>query len=240
MRKTLAAAVIAAAATAACGRAHSEDAGPTVARNFQVANFDRIESAGAYDVTVRTGSAPSVSARGPQKIIEAMVVEVQGGKLTIRQNKENGWFGRGHRGGKVHITVTVSQLSAATLAGAGDMRIDQVEGNGFEGTLAGAGDMHVDRIRVQNLKMAIAGAGNAKLGAGTAQNVDYSTAGAGDIDASGIAAQQAKISIVGAGTIRAHATGSADVSIVGAGDVEISGGAKCSVHKMGAGDVRCS
>ena len=243
MRKSLAAAVIAAsAATSACGHSREEDGGPAGARNFQVGSFTEIEAAGPYAVTVRTGSAPSVSAKGPQKVLEHMVVEVEGGKLKIHPEKDHGnWFHRGtHYRGKVELEVTVPALTAATLAGAGDMRIDKVQGNEFKGTLAGAGGLHVDNIQVQSLKINIAGAGDAKLGQGSAQSADYSIAGAGDVDGKGIATTTTKVSIAGSGSVSAHATGAADVSIMGAGSVDISGGAKCSVHKMGAGDVRCS
>ena len=82
MRKSIAAAVIAAsAATSACGHSREEDGGPAAARNFPVGAFTEIEAAGPYDVTVTTGSAPSVSAKGPQKVLDHMVVEVAGGKL---------------------------------------------------------------------------------------------------------------------------------------------------------------
>ena len=40
--------------------ARSENGGPEISRNFEVGAFDRIELQGAYDTTVRTGSAPSV------------------------------------------------------------------------------------------------------------------------------------------------------------------------------------
>jgi hypothetical protein len=242
MRKIIAAAVIAAsAATSACGHSRESDGGPTTSRTFPVGAFTEIEAAGPYDVTVRTGSAPSVSASGPQNVLQHMIVEVQGGKLSIHPEKERGWFHHGiHYRGKVEIVVTVPTLSAATLAGAGDMRIDKVQGNEFKGTLAGAGGLHVDSIQVQSLEFTIAGAGDAKLGQGSANSVEYSIAGAGDIDAKGITSQTAKVSIAGSGSISANASAAADVSIMGAGNVDIAGGAKCSVHKMGAGDVRCS
>ena len=242
MRKSIAAAVIAAsAATSACGHSREEDGGAVGARNFPVGAFTEIEAAGPYDVTVKTGVAPSVSAKGPQKVLEHMVVEVKGGKLSIHPEKDNNWFHRGpHYRGKVELVVTVPSLTAATLAGAGDMRIDKVQGNSFKGTLAGAGGLHVDSIQVQSLEFTIAGAGDAKLGQGSAQSADYSIAGAGDIDAKGITSTTAKVSIAGSGSVSANASGAADVSIMGAGNVDIAGGAKCSVHKMGAGDVRCS
>jgi hypothetical protein len=243
MRKTLAAAAIVAASTAtsACGMGHSEDGGPTASRNYQVGAFDEVVSAGAYDVIIRTGSAPSVSARGPQKALDHLVVEIRNGKLEIHPEKQNSWFHRGvNYRGKVEVTVTVPQLKGATLAGAGDMRVDKIQGDRFDGTLAGAGNLQVDNVQVQSLKLTIAGAGDAKLGGGSAQTADYTIAGAGDMDAKGVWVQQAKVSIAGSGSVSAHVSSTAEVSIVGAGDVDVTGGAKCSVHKLGAGDVRCS
>ena len=71
MRKLAAAAVILAASAAIAGCNHkSEDAGPTVSRNFQVGNFTSIEVAGPYDVEVRTGPQVSVSAQGGEKLLE--------------------------------------------------------------------------------------------------------------------------------------------------------------------------
>jgi len=124
MRKSIVAAVIAASAsTSACGHSREEDGGAMSARNFPVGVFTEIEAAGPYDVTVRTGSAPSVSAKGPQKVLEHMVVEVDGGKLSIHPEKQNGWFHHGtNYRGKVELVVTVPSLTAATLAGAGDIR----------------------------------------------------------------------------------------------------------------------
>jgi hypothetical protein len=244
MRKTITAAVIAAsAATSACGRTHgdSDDAGPDTSRNYQVANFQQIEVAGPYDVEVRTGSNPSVSARGSQKLLEKTVVEVKGDKLVILPEKEKGWFHMGwSSNGKAHFVVTVPKLNGATIAGSGDIRVDKVQGDRFEGTVAGSGGLNVGALDVQTAKLAIAGSGGIKAGAGKAQSADYDIAGSGDIDAGAVQSQQAKISIAGSGSVRAHSSGTADVSIMGSGDVDIAGGAKCSIHKAGSGNVRCS
>src|SRR3982751_2563142 len=115
MRKSIAAAVIAAsAATSACGHSREEGAGPTVSRNYQVGNFQAIEVAGPYDVEVRTGGNPSVSAQGSEKLLERTVVEVRGSKLVIRPEQHRGWFSFGWGShGKANFTVTVPQLSGA-------------------------------------------------------------------------------------------------------------------------------
>jgi Putative auto-transporter adhesin, head GIN domain len=242
MRKSIAAAVIAASAmTGACGQSNAGNGGPTVSRNYQVGNFQQIEVAGPYDVQVRTGANPTVSARGGEKLLERTVVEVQGDKLLIHPQEHHGWFNFSFGShGKTVFTVTVPQLSAATLAGAGDLNVDAVHGDRFEAKLAGAGDLSIGSVDVQALKLSMAGSGDAKVGSGRAQSADYSVVGTGDIDARGLVAQQLKVSIAGAGDVKAHATGAADVNIMGAGDVEVSGGAKCTVNKSGAGDVRCS
>jgi hypothetical protein len=242
MRKSIAAAVIAAsAATSACGQTRDEDGGPAIARNYQVGGFDRIEVAGPYDVTVRTGSGPTVSARGPQKMIEHMVVEVKDGELSIHPERQNGWFHTGwHFHGKVQLAVTVPQLRGATIAGSGDVQVDQVRGERFDGTVAGSGALNVATLDVQELKLAIAGSGAAKAGGGRTRAASFDIAGSGDIDAKGIQAQDAKVSIAGSGSVSTRATGTADVSIMGSGDVDVTGGAKCSISKAGSGDVRCS
>jgi hypothetical protein len=242
MRKSITAAVIAAsAATSACGHARNEDGGPTVSRNYQVGNFQEIEVAGPYNVQVRTGGNPGVSARGSEKLLERTVVEVKGDKLIIHTERQKGWFHVGWSvNGKADFIVTVPQLRGATIAGSGDIRVDKVRGDRFEGVVAGSGGLGVDALEVRSLKLAIAGSGDAKAGAGKAQVAEYDIAGSGGVDAGAVATQQVKVSIAGSGSVRAHASGAADVSIMGSGDVDVTGGAKCTVSKAGSGNVHCS
>jgi putative autotransporter adhesin-like protein len=243
MRKSVAAAIIAAsAATSACGHSREdEDAGATVSRNYQIGNFQAIEVAGPYDVEVRTGAKPGVSAQGSEKLLERTAVEVRGDKLLIRPEEHRGWFHFGWSShGKAHFTVTVPQLREATIAGSGDIKVDKVQGDRFEGTVAGSGGINVAAMDVQSLKLSIAGSGGVKAGTGKARSAEYEIAGSGDVDAGSVQTQQVKVSIAGSGGIRAHSSGTADVDIMGSGDVDISGGAKCNVSKNGSGDVRCS
>ena len=133
MRKFIAAAAVlsGSVATSACGQMHHESAGPTVSRSYQVGNFQQIEVAGPYEVSVRTGSNPSVSAQGSEKLLEGTVVEVKGDKLFIHPQEHHGFnWGWGHSG-KANFTVTVPQLAGASIAGSGDIHVDPLapEGN---------------------------------------------------------------------------------------------------------------
>jgi hypothetical protein len=235
----LAAVIAACAALSACGGGH-ENPGPVVSRSFQVGAFDQIEAAGPFDVTVRTGAAPSVEARGNQSLIDRLQVDVDNGKLRIRPHSDHGLLGWGIHRGKATIAITVPSLKAATLAGAGDISIDKVQGDSFDGRMQGAGDLKLGSVDVGSLKLSVAGSGDATVQSGKAQSAEYGIAGAGDVDTSNVTVQTLKISIAGSGDIQAHATGAADVNIMGSGDVTVTGGAKCSVSKAGSGDVHCS
>lgn len=240
MRQSIAAVIAASVVLGGCRAGAQEGTGPTVSRNYAVGNFQRIEVAGPYDVEVRTGSNASVSGRGGEKLLERTVVEVQGDKLVIHPENNHSFFsfGWGHRG-KASFTVTVPQLSGATIAGSGDIRVDKIAGQNFDGTVAGTGGLNVATLDVQQLKLSIAGSGSLKA-AGKAQSAKFDIAGSGDIDAAAIQTQSVDVSIAGSGGVKAHSSGTADVSIMGSGDVEVTGGAKCNVSKAGSGSVSCS
>lgn len=233
--------IASAAVLVGCSQRNAEDGGPTVSRNYQVGNFQEVELAGHYDVDIRTGAPVSVSARGPENVLNRLRVEVEGNKLKIGP-KKNGWFHFGWSFPRetVHVTVTVPSLTGATLAGSGVINVDKVQGANFEGTVAGSGQLNVANVDVQSLKLNIAGSGDAKAGAGRAQSAQYDIAGSGSLDAGAIHTQQAKVSIAGSGGVRANASTTAKVDILGSGDVDISGGAKCTISKAGSGNVRCS
>jgi hypothetical protein len=242
MRKTVLIGIaVAALAAAGCGQSRAEDGGPMTKRSYQVGGFERIQVAGPFDVQVRTGSAPSVSASGPSKLLDRLVVEVKGDRLVIHTKEHHGLFNWGsHSNGSATLQVTVPALSGADIAGSGGISVDKVRGDNFNGAVAGSGDLTIDSLDVQSLKLAIGGSGDIRAQSGQAAQADYSIAGSGGIDARGIRAAVAKASIAGSGSISGQATASADVNIMGSGDVTLTGGAKCTVSKMGSGNVNCS
>jgi hypothetical protein len=216
---------------------HEEAAGPTVTKDYKVGDFKAIESAGSYDVTVKTGSAPSVRAEGPENLLARLRIEVKGDKLQISPDKSRN-FHWGH-GAKIMIAITVPELRAASLAGSGSMTVDKVTGDSFEGNIAGSGELDLPAIDVKSAKFNIAGSGTARV-AGKATAAEYSIAGSGDLDGAGLQSQDVKINIAGSGNIAAKATGTATGAVMGSGNVTITGGAKCDVKKMGSGSIDCS
>lgn len=238
----IAAAGATAALVSACNyRNHAEarDAGPAIDRTYQVGAFDRIAVSGPYDVTVKTGGQPGVSARGGEAILAETEVIVENGELRIVPRKKRGIRWNWSKGGQVKMIVTVPAIREATIAGSGGIDIDRVTGGAFEGQVAGSGDLAIGALDTTSAEFAIAGSGGVRA-SGKVAKLDVSIAGSGDVDLSALTATDASVSIAGSGNVRARATGTANVSIMGSGDVEMTGGAKCNVSKHGSGDVRCS
>jgi hypothetical protein len=225
--------------TSGCGQSRAVGSDSTAQRSYQVASFQRIEVAGPYQVDVRTGGAPSVSASGPKSAIDRLVVEVKGDKLFIHPDN-HGFFSGGEWRGPVTVHVTAPAIVGASLAGSGDLRVDKVGGQSFEGNVGGSGNLAVDSLKVQSLNLSIGGSGNVGVGAGEAQDANYAVTGSGGIDARAVRSGTANVAITGSGGVQGQATASANINIMGSGDVTLTGGAHCTVSKVGSGNARCS
>lgn len=216
----------------------AEASGPSVKRDYQLEAFTSISLGGSHDVIVTVGGAQSVRAEGPADYLDRLEIKVDNGDLQIGA-KKNDWS-LSVRRNRPHVTVyvTVPALSAASIGGAGDMKIDRVQSDRFAASIAGSGDMEIGSLAAGDLAVEIAGSGGVTA-KGSAANAKISIAGSGDVDAAGVESKTAAISIVGSGNVSLRATEKADISIMGSGDVTVTGPAKCQVSKMGSGDARC-
>lgn len=239
MIRTFAAAAAALAATACHVGADAEtrDPGSTVSRSYSLGAFDRIEVSGPYDVTITTGGAPSASATGGDKLLDATEVFVEGNVLKIRPKKKNGMRWSWGKKGKAQFNVSTAVLHGAGIAGSGKIAVDKVIGD-FNGDVAGSGDLRLASVNGGAVALEIAGSGRIAA-AGKAQSTRVDIAGSGNVDAAGLAAKTADVSIAGSGNVKINASESADVDIAGSGNVAVTGGAKCSVSKAGVGNVTC-
>ena len=199
-------------------------------RSFDVDDFHSIRLTAAEDVQVKTGSVPSVKAKGAAGALDRLAVTTAEGTLNIAQRR--GWRSA------VSVQVTVPTLRRASIAGSGGLTIDRVAGEEFRGSIAGSGDMSIAALEVESAKFCIAGSGNVRA-AGRAGRSGASIAGSGHANLGELESRTAHVSIAGSGNVLAHAAETADVSILGSGNVQIVGGAECEVSRLGSGRVRC-
>jgi hypothetical protein len=231
-------AIFAGAALVASGGAAGAQAANAAQRQFAVGAFDRITSAGAPLVLVSVGHGQSVRAEGPAAALDKLEAVVERGSLQIRLKKpyRNNTDWRDLRG--VTFRVSVPRLVGSTVAGAGAMRIDKVEGRRFAGIVAGSGDLDIATLRVDDAQFTMAGSGDLHA-RGSARQASLTVAGSGNIVARDVVTRTASISIAGSGDAQLTAQDSAAISIVGSGNASIAGSARCTVTRMGSGRAHC-
>lgn len=240
MRKLLAIAplilVAACSAGNAQGNADGQPGGQQGRRDFQVGAFDKVALEGSHNVIVTVGGQPSVRAEGDAEAIERLDIRVENGSLKIGTRRESrSWFG-GHRG--VTVYVTVPSLNGAALAGSGDLRIDRVQAQSFDGSVSGSGDLEIGALQARQASFSVSGSGGIRA-SGEAEQADISVAGSGDLALDGLRTRRASVSIVGSGDVALQASETVAGSIAGSGDINVRGGARCSVSKVGSGDLNC-
>lgn len=213
----------------------AQASGTGATRNFAASEFTAVELRGPDNVDVKTGASFSVTAEGDPKVLDQLDIRVVDGALRVgRKNTKDRWSSRDH-GARIHVVMP--KLTAAAVAGSGDMGVERGEGD-FSGAISGSGDLNIADLRANAANLSIAGSGDLNV-AGNAAKLSASIAGSGDMDAVRLTATSADVSVAGSGSVRGTVKGPASVSIVGSGDVELGGGAKCTVSAVGSGEARC-
>ncbi|WP_375288473.1 head GIN domain-containing protein [Sphingomonas sp.] len=229
---------------AACGNIGGDDhegagvqpTGSGTSRSFAVSDFTAVELAGPDNVDVRVGSAFSVRAEGDEAQLAKLRIERIGDRLKVGRQRRSGFSWSSGDG--VKVFVTMPRITAAELAGSGNLSVDRAEGARFVGDLAGSGNLSVGMLAVRDAELSIAGSGNVRA-VGSTEMLKIDIAGSGDVAAEGLTATSASVSIAGSGNVRARVDGDAKVSIMGSGDVDLGDRARCQTSKMGSGSVRC-
>lgn len=221
-------------ALVACSMADAAP-GPSGARTFAASGFRGVALRGSDDVVIRVGPAFSVRATGPQAVLDNLVVEVRDDTLYVTRRSGWRWNGKDH----ARVDVTLPALSAAAVAGSGDMMIGPFRSAAFSGNVHGSGDLTLERVETDRITLALAGSGDLRAH-GRAGQAKLSVAGSGDLDASGLVTGTLSASVAGSGDLVGHATGNANLSVAGSGDVAVHGTDRCTVSKVGTGDASCS
>jgi hypothetical protein len=177
-------------------------------------DFDGIALGISADVYVSQGDY-NVEITGPEKSIDKVELEVNGGTLGIGTKRgTRNWNSRG-----VKVYVTMPNLSSIAIGGSGDVKVEDAFNN------------------MGKLSISVGGSGNVDI-AGKAKSIEISVAGSGDVDASGVDADRAEISIAGSGNVKVGTVDKLEASIAGSGDVYYKGNPSVKKSVVGSGDIR--
>lgn len=218
--------------------ASREGSGAESTRSFAVGTFNAVSLEGSDNVRVLRGATISVTATGPQAVLDRLNIRVERNTLKIdRKPGRSNWL-RGNYGDAM-ITVTMPSITAAGVAGSGDMTVDRADGERFGAAVEGSGNLKVGSIAVKRAQLAAEGSGNLTI-AGTANDAAMAAEGSGNIEARGLVSQTATIAVEGSGDISATVRGRATIAVEGSGNVDVTGTDNCAIVKDGSGSARCA
>jgi hypothetical protein len=104
-------------------------------------------------------------------------------------------------------------------------------------SIAGSGNLVLQNLNQNRLKVSIAGSGSIKAD-GKVQNTEIHIAGSGDADLGKVESQIAEVHIAGSGNTDIAPTDEADIHIAGSGDVNLhSNPKKLETHIAGSGRI---
>ncbi len=137
------------------------------------------------------GEHPGMTISGPARMISA--VRWENGRLSLSDT--SGWT---HR--SLDIRIVAPRVPPLTLAGAGDVSLNDLDQDDLKLNLSGAGDFDVS---------------------GKVRTVTLSSSGAGSVDLGKLSATDAAVSLSGIGSVDLAATGRVSVAVSGAGSVTL-------------------
>jgi hypothetical protein len=214
--------------------------GPAAAaeKRYGLTSFETIEVGTDVDVEVVTRAPVSAVATGSTDALDRLTLETRDGRLVIGEKKYAGDENRRTPPGPVTIRINAANLRAATLAGAGSLRIDRLKGARVTIGLRGPGRVSVDAIDADRLSVAMIGNGTMTL-AGKAKQGQMTLSGAGVVDAGRLSVDDLVSDSEGAGDHILNAVKTAAVTTRGVGKTVVLGRPACTVRNLGSGTVSC-
>ena len=207
-------------------------------KRYGLTSFETIEVGTDVDVEVVSRAPVGAVATGSADALDRLTLETRDGRLVIGEKKYAGDENRRAPPGPVTIRVNAANLRAATLAGAGSLRIDRLKGARVTIGLRGPGRVSVDAIDADRLSVAMIGNGTMTL-AGKAKQGQMTLSGAGVVDAGKLAVDDLVSDSEGAGDHILNAVKTAAVTTRGVGKTVVLGRPACTVRNLGSGTVSC-
>lgn len=199
-------------------------------------DYDEIAISGFFDIELVEGKEGTLTLVGEQNILDHIVTEVNGNKLTIKVKngfnlKPSSW----KKG--VSITIPVESITALSLSGSGEIVGNKtLKANYFETAMSGSGDIRI-ALDVNSLKAGMSGSGDMAL-SGKATDFTVSISGSGDINAYDLIADNVDATVSGSANIKVTANKEIIAKVSGSGDIDYRGNPeKIDTKVSGSGDI---
>ena len=221
-----------ASACVGCGSWGIDGNGKRVDEQRETAAFSRVRSDCELDVQVVQGDQPSLKVSIDSNLQDVVKTRVEDDTLFVDVREQIDRVVDGP-----HVLITIPELSAAKLAGAGSMTLafDEPEAP-VDLYLTGSGAMRFDGTTAA-LGAFLSGSGDIRL-SGTTGDALLTLSGSGAVRGRDLTASSAAIELSGSGDVSATVQDSVRVSLSGSGQIDLYGGASVDESRnTGSGDV---
>ena len=176
-----------------------------------VAPFTSVSNSGPVNLHIEVGKAQSVVVSGTDDLVADLQTEMVGNELKLHMRRDTTTFDRHHD--ELNVTITVPQLTAFTMGGAGETTITHMSGDSLDVRFGGAGSLKAE---------------------GTVRNLTLRVGGVGSIDTRELHADSATVNVGGVGSVKVWASNRLDASLGGVGSLTYYGDPK-TVNTNGGG-----
>ncbi|MHB1317983.1 MAG: GIN domain-containing protein, partial [Anaerolineae bacterium] len=141
--------------------------GNIVTETRDVGAFHSVDLRAFGAVEIVQGEPQSLTVEGSDNIVSHVVTRVQRGVLALETDEEIYVLGDSD-GSVLTFRITMPEVRALTLSGAGDIRMDSLSARDLDLTVPGAGNITIDALVADSLGISLPGLGDIVV-AGRAQ-----------------------------------------------------------------------
>ncbi|MDR0455683.1 MAG: DUF2807 domain-containing protein [Treponema sp.] len=210
-----------------CDLADIKGNGVMVSQERAVTEFERVVAHGVANVNVHFSETYKVVVTTDSNIQDSIGINSGNNMLHI-ENKSGSYSPT-----KLTVDVYMPELTAITLKGSGNIKINNGNTSGLEINLSGSGNIDTQNCQVQNVTIILSGSGTIKTMA--ADTLTGRISGSGSIDAHNHEVQNAEVAISGSGAIKIWAAKSITGTISGSGIIWYKGSPTINVNITGSG-----
>ena len=209
-------------------------AGPYVAENRAIENFNGIELLMNGDIYYSKGNNRNLEIVAQQNILDNLQTLVLDDKLIIKYRNDKSY----DADETIRINITAPEVNDFELKSSGSIYVlSNLQVNQLFLHNSGSGSMSLKNVAAGNIEAVTNASGNIIVSDGMTVNENARTSGSGKIDLAGILSRTATVRTSGSGKILVKVADHLHATIEGSGSIYYGGYPDVSSHISGTGHL---
>jgi hypothetical protein len=206
--------------------------GKSIDETREISDIEEIVLRGAGDLEIIQGSAPALVITAEDNLLQYIVTEQSGKRLTIGTKPGIGFT----NSRPVHYRLTVKNLREVSVSGAASIDAANLTVSDLILDISGYGHANLSKIQAKSLELNISGSGNMDV-SGSTERLDIAISGAGGFNGPDLKASDVSVEISGVGRAVVWATETLKPSVSGVGSVSYYGDPSLDENNSGLVNV---